>query len=189
MANKVKFGLKNVHVFPITSETAETTTYGEVIPVPGAVNLSLSPEGTSENFYADDIVYFSQFANGGYSGDLEIALVPEEFEVGILGFTRDANGNILERSDARPNNFAMVFEFDGDQKKTRHLFYKMSVARPNIASSTKTDTITPATDTLTLTALSDLQGNIRTKLSEGNKGYDTVLESVYTPAPAEEPGA
>ena len=70
MANKVKFGLKNVHVFPITDDKETGVVFGEVIKVPGAVNLSLDAEGDSNEFYADDVIYWSEFSNNGYSGDL-----------------------------------------------------------------------------------------------------------------------
>lgn len=42
MANKVKFGLRNVHIFPITSEDSEKTVYGEMFKMPGAVKKKLS---------------------------------------------------------------------------------------------------------------------------------------------------
>ena len=47
--NKVKFGLKNVHYAVRTSGGA-----GTVKSVPGAVNLSLSPQGDTNKFYADN---------------------------------------------------------------------------------------------------------------------------------------
>ena len=36
------------------------------------MNLSLDPEGDTEPFYADDMVYYTTVANNGYSGDPEI---------------------------------------------------------------------------------------------------------------------
>ena len=39
MADKVKFGIKNVHLFPIASYVSSVPTYGTVIDVPGAVSL------------------------------------------------------------------------------------------------------------------------------------------------------
>ena len=45
--NKVKYGLKNVHYAIFNSST---NTYGTPVAVPGAVNLSLSPEGESNTF-------------------------------------------------------------------------------------------------------------------------------------------
>jgi len=82
--NKVKFGLKNVHYAAIT-ETEGVVTYAEPVKIPGAVSISLSAEGEESSFYADDIKYFNQFANNGYAGDLEMALIPDAFRVAVLG--------------------------------------------------------------------------------------------------------
>ena len=38
--DKVKFGIKNVHIFPITAYVSAVPVYGTVIPIPGAVSLS-----------------------------------------------------------------------------------------------------------------------------------------------------
>ena len=65
------------------------------------MNLSLDPEGDTEPFYADDMVYYTTVANNGYSGDLEIALIPESFRKDILKETEDANG-VLYCTAARP---------------------------------------------------------------------------------------
>ena len=51
MANKVKFGLSNCVMAPIKSDG----TYDTPIAVPGAVNLSLEPQGDTNDFYADTI--------------------------------------------------------------------------------------------------------------------------------------
>ena len=115
MANKVKFGLKNVHVWPITNEDSEKVEYGEVINVPGAVELTLDASGDSMEFYADDTIYYSQYANNGYEGSLTIALIPEDFEVKIMDNLKDKNGAIVENKNAKPKNYAMAFEFDGDK--------------------------------------------------------------------------
>ena len=55
MADKVKFGIKNVHVFPITGWTDGVPTYGSVINIPGTVSLSLDKQGDTNDFYADNI--------------------------------------------------------------------------------------------------------------------------------------
>ena len=61
MANKVKFGLSNVHIAPITY-SGSNVTYGTIFELPGAVNLSLDPAGESADFYADNTKYFSDYA-------------------------------------------------------------------------------------------------------------------------------
>ena len=42
-ANKVKFGLKNVH-YAVLDETDGAASYGTPVAVPGAVNLNLSQQ-------------------------------------------------------------------------------------------------------------------------------------------------
>ena len=59
MANKVKFGLSNVHIAPITAVSGASITYGEPFAIKGAVNLTLDPEGESADFYGDNTKYFS----------------------------------------------------------------------------------------------------------------------------------
>lgn len=178
--NKVKFGLSNVHIFPITDEEDGKPIYGEAIVFRGAVNLSLDIEGDSKDFYADDIPYYNIFANNGYSGDLEMALVTDEFRTKILGFEEDANGAIIENINAKPSNFAMAFEFKGDKNKVRRIYYNVSASRPADSHGTITETVEPETETIKIKALprTDI-GDVNAKLEEGQKGYDTFYDKPY----------
>ena len=80
MANKIKYNLKNVHAAKLTKGPDGAYKYEVPKAIPGAVSISLDAEGDSSPFYADGIVYFRSTSNNGYSGDLEIALIPEWFE-------------------------------------------------------------------------------------------------------------
>ena len=83
--------------------------------IPGAVSISLDAEGETSPFYADGIVYFRSVTNNGYSGDLEIALIPEWFRTEILQEKLDAKGVLVENSGVGESvKFALLFEFDGD---------------------------------------------------------------------------
>ena len=151
--NKVKYGLKNVHAAKLTETTTEgitTYTYDTPKRIPGAVNMSLDAESESTPFYADNIVYFRSTTNNGYSGDLEIALVPEWFREEILQEAKDSNGVFIEKSETgEPVHFALLFEFDGDEKAIRHVLYNCSVSnRPSVSSQTKETSIDPVTETL-----------------------------------------
>ena len=82
--NKVKFNIRNVHYAKLTvSETGEVT-FAKPVPMPGAVSLSLDPNGEPSVFYADGYAYYTISNNQGYEGDLELALVPESFRTDIL---------------------------------------------------------------------------------------------------------
>ncbi len=183
--NKVKFGLKNVHVWPITEATSEKITYAEVIKVPGAVSLSLEASGDSNPFYADDMIYWNQYSNNGYEGELEIALIPEEFEVQILGYLKDKNGAIVESNASKSKNYAMAFEFDGDVTQTRHIFYNCSSSRPDIEGATTEDKTEPQTDTISITtAPASDTGYVKARLEKGQTGYDTFFTTPYQVTPA-----
>ncbi len=154
MSNKIKYGLKNVHYAPVTETNTLGTmsvTFTTPIPIPGAVNLTLSPVGDTTPFYADDIEYFTAIANNGYDGSIEMALIPDSFKVSILKEVIDAKNVQFEESDKQPAPFALLFEFAGDVKATRHVMYYCKATRPNIESGTKGQGIEPKTETLNLT--------------------------------------
>ena len=116
--NKVKFGLNKVHYAKITSYDEEgVPTFAKPVRIPGAVSLSIDAEGEASNFYADDGVYYVINNNSGYTGDLEIALVPLEFATDILGEKLDEKGVLTETNTAEVSQFALLFEFSGDRIK------------------------------------------------------------------------
>jgi len=187
MPNKVKYNLKNVYAAKLTETVSSgVTTYSYATPqaIPGAVSLSLDAEGDNTPFYADGIVYFRANTNNGYTGDLEIALVPEWFRTEILQETLDAKNVLVEKSDIGDvKHFALLFEFDGDAKAIRHALYNCSASRPGMASQTKENSITPVTEKLTLTA--DPRGDGLVKCRTGDTTdattYNGWYSAVYVP--------
>lgn len=188
MSNKVKYNLKNVHAAKLTETVTEGVTgYSYATPqaIPGAVSITLDAEGDSSPFYADGIVYFRSYANNGYSGDLEIALIPEWFRTEILKEVLDTNGILVEKADnAESVKFALLFEFDGDERAIRHVMYNCSASRPSIESSTKEETIEPGTETLSLTADPREDGLVKSRIGDttAKAAYDGWYQSVYVPA-------
>ena len=157
---KVKFGLKNVHVFPMTETTDQSTgaitmSYSSPIAIPGAVNLSLDvSEDTPDPFYADDGVYYVPAgASSGYSGNLEIALMPDEVKLALMTFIKDAAEVMIELKEATAKLFGMTFEIASDDKARKLVYYKCQFGRINLSASTNTSSKTPATDTAPITVL------------------------------------
>ena len=188
MSNKVKYNLKNVHAAKLTETVADgetTYTYAQPKAIPGAVSISLDAEGSTSPFYADGIVYFRSTTNNGYSGDLEIALVPEWFRTEILQEQLDAKGILVERSNnAEGVRFALLFEFDGDAKAIRHVLYNCSSSRPSIESETKEDTIEPGTEKLTITADPRADGLVKARTGDTTDAasYANWYSTVYVPS-------
>ena len=184
MGNKVKYNLKNVHAAKLTKTEDGKYTYATPQPIPGAVSISLDAEGDSSPFYADGIVYFRSTANNGYSGDLEIALIPEWFRTDILKETLDKNGVLIESSKiTEMEKFALLFEFDGDVRCIRHVLYNCTASRPSIESETKEDTIEPGTEKLSLTADPREDGLVKSRTGDSTSEatYNDWYKQVYIP--------
>lgn len=184
MGNKIKYNLKNVHAAKLTKTEDGTFTYAKPQAIPGAVSISLDAEGESSPFYADGIVYYRSNVNNGYSGDLEIALVPDWFRVDILKDEKDVKGVLIERSSVtETEKFALLFEFEGDVNAIRHVLYCCSATRPSISSQTKEETIEPVTETLSLTADPREDGLVKARTCDETDPttYADWYKAVYIP--------
>jgi phi13 family phage major tail protein len=184
--NKVMFGLKNVHYSLITEADDGTFTYGVPVKLEGMTSLELSVKGGTSDFYADDVLFYTTVTNQGYDAKLEIANISREFRIDVLGEILDATDKVLtESSFNRPNQIALMFEFDGDQRATRHCLYNVTVTRPGWASETKADTVDPKTQELDMTAAPRPYDGI-VKRSTTSDTPDTVYDAwyagVYDPA-------
>lgn len=184
--NKVKFGLKNVHYAPLTGFTNGVPSYDTPIAIPGAVSLSLDPNGEPENFYADNGVYFVINNNMGYDGDLELAMLTEDFRVYALGETKDSKNVLIEKSDTEFAPFALLFEFDGDKKHIRHVLYNCTVSRTNIEGQTIEGSKEIKTETVTLAAVPLPDGTVKAKTGDETDAdtYAGWYSSVYMTAAA-----
>lgn len=180
MANKVKYGLKNMYYAVVTEAANGSISYGTPKHVPGAVNLTLDAAGELVEFFADDETYFEENTNNGYEGSLEMALIPDEFRADVLGDEIDVNGALVENRDAVVKKFAMMFEFDGDSKKTRHVAYSVLPTRPSVSGSTRNKTKEPQTESMNIAARPALDtGDVKTKVKQGDTGYETFYSAVY----------
>jgi phi13 family phage major tail protein len=179
MANKVKYGLSNVY-YSVMTETITggvySYTYDTPVPILGAVNLSLTANSEQTTFRADNIDYFVTYSNNGYEGDLEVALIPDSFKKDILGELEDTNGVVYEKNDAKPKAFALLFQFEGDDKARRHVLYNCKASRPALASQTTDTTIEPVTETLSITAT----GRAGDGLVKASSKWDDTTTTEYT---------
>lgn len=136
MSNKVKFGISQVHVSKIT-ENAGVTTYASPYAILGAVSLTATPDSEEVKFEADnDPNYFANFANKGYGIELSMALIPDKFKTDFLGYKTDANGMVVEDTEAVGSPFALMFQVDGDTESVRYVYYKCTAGRPTLSPKT-----------------------------------------------------
>nr|WP_202594351.1 major tail protein [Oceanobacillus massiliensis] len=188
MGNKVKFNICNVHYAPITIGTNGELTFSTPVVMPGAVSLSLDPNGEPESFYADGVEYYIISNNMGYDGDLELAMIPENFRTDILKEEADDNKVLVENANVETGSFALLFEFDGDVKKIRHVLYNCSASRPKIESKTNEESREVQTETLTVKARPLSSGYVKAKTGDSTTEtvYSDWYKSVYMPSITEE---
>ena len=181
--NKVKYNLKNTHYAVITTGEDGAVKFGTPVPMPGSVSLSLDANGEPENFYADGGVYYVINNNTGYEGDLELALIPESFRTDILKEELDEKGVLIENSEVELGTFALLFEFDGDQKHIRHVMYNCSASRPGIEGKTNEDKKEVQTEKLTINAVPLPNGMVKAKTGNTTDAttYADWYKAVYMP--------
>ena len=181
--NKVKFNIRNVHYAKLTIAEDGTVSFATPVAMPGAVSLSLDPNGEPSTFYADGYAYYTISNNMGYEGDLELAMVPEHFRTEILKETLDTNKVLVEDASAQGEKFALLFEFDGDQKHIRHVLYNCSASRPGIEGKTNEDSKEVQTETLAIKAAPLANGMVKAKTGNTTDAtaYNNWYKAVYMP--------
>jgi phi13 family phage major tail protein len=156
----------------------EGGTYDAPIKLPGAVSLSLEQQGELTPFYADGIKYYVAASNGGYQGDLEMALITDEFREKILGEEKDTNGVLIENSNAEAKEFALGLQIDGDTEPTLFWFYNCTATRPNVEAKTASDSKEPDVDKISISCAASADGTVRAKTTK--ESYTKVKDKWFT---------
>lgn len=186
--NKVEYGLEKVHIAFFDTDAEDKPAWETPIHIPGAVRWTPTVAGDTSTFWAENMAYFVSSANNGYTSELEMALVPKEIKARMLGWEIDNNGALIEVTDGVPEKFAILFQVQGDQRNKRFVHYDCQASRPAKERSTKTETITPSTDVMSVT-VSPMVVNGKTtakgelELSDTNAAaYNSFFSSVYIPS-------
>ena len=150
----VRYGISNAHYALYTEGTGQAAgTYATPVAMPGATQLTLTPQGNTWTFYADNIAYETGSSNTGYEISVTIAVVGDQAKIDLLGYAADSNGVVYEAADAEPKSCAFLWQFDGSKVKKRGLLYNVKFNRPTETGNTKTDSVDPDTDELTGVAI------------------------------------
>lgn len=188
MANKIFYGITNVYYAVVTETLGTNGQYTETYRTPvrliGARAISLPAQNENVNFPADNNAgYWRQSINNGYEGTLTLATLDDTFRAAVLGENKNSTDNtLIENVNDTPVPFALIFQFEGDDKATRHVLYRCIAGKPEIASQTRDTTISPGEIAIPITAggrLSD--GKLKAKAEEGTSKYTNWNSAVYVP--------
>lgn len=182
--NKVRFGLSNVAVAFMSGDN----TYEKPEKVPGAVTLTIDAEGDQSVFYADNIAYYTINSNAGYTGELTMALIPNSVKAKMLGWEIDKNGALVEIADGIPKPFALLFQVEGDQKRSYRVMYQITANRPSEENNTTEDSAEPATEAMPFTATPIVVGDkkiVRASVEPNDTNTEAIsgwYDNVYLPS-------
>jgi phi13 family phage major tail protein len=182
MANKVLFGISNLHVGTYTEEGG-TVTLGTPYHQKGAVSLSPTESAEKTDFYADNILYYSSFAGGTFEGELEVALFDDDFKTQFLGYVTLTNGGLAITKNATKPKVYIAFEVEGDTEKRRAIFYNCEFGAISREYSTIEETKEPQTATINFTCAGDnATGVTMATFKPADTGYSTLFTNPTAPA-------
>ncbi|MGI6751086.1 MAG: major tail protein [Anaerovoracaceae bacterium] len=191
--NKVRFGLSKLYIAFISSFDADgVPTYSSPQPIPGAVSLSADSESTETIFWADNTKYYITHASTGGAIECEVAKFSDEILAEMLGDIVDAVGGLIEVNGGIQKQFALMGQLEGDISARRFCYFCCTGSKPNVEAHTTEDSITPSTETMTISTQPvplSKDGKLMLKYSlaydesiTGNKAaYEGFFNAVYKP--------
>lgn len=181
MANKVEFGISNLHVGTYTDNNG-TVTLGTPYHQKGAVSFSPKEQSEASNFYADNIIYWSGYSGGTFEGDLEVAMFDDAFKTQFLGYKALKNGGLANVKNATKPNVYIAFEVEGDAEKRRIIMYNCSLGGITREYNTIEENKEPTTETLAVTVTGDNNTGVSmATFKPDDAGYDTLFTAPTAP--------
>ena len=183
MANKVEFGISNLYVGTYTVGTTGSVTMGTPYHQAGAISFSPEEQSEANNFYADNVIYWSGYTGGTFEGDLEVAKFDDAFKTQFLGYIQKASdGGLAVVKNATKPKVYIAFQVEGDAESRRIIMYNCSLGGITREYATEEDSIEPATETIAVTVAGDnATGISMVSYNQATSGYSTLFTN--PPAP------
>lgn len=183
MANKVEFGISNLYVGTYTVGTTGSVTMGTPYHQAGAISFSPEEQSESNNFYADNVIYWSGYSGGTFEGDLEVAKFDDTFKTQFLGYIQKASdGGLAVVKNATKPKVYIAFQVEGDAESRRIIMYNCSLGGITREYATEEESIEPATETIAVTVAGDNKTGISmVSYNQATSGYSTLFTN--PPAP------
>ncbi len=181
--NKVEFGISNLWAGTY-SESGGTATLGTPLRMPGARSLTLDAETSENKFYADDVVYWADYTDNGFKGDLTVAIFGDDFKTTFLGYVELADGGFADIKGATKPAAYLMFEGKGDAKKRRFILLNVKFGSISREYKTVEENKEPVEEKIPVTVLgSNITGITRVAYTQGASGYSGLCTSTAPTAP------
>jgi phi13 family phage major tail protein len=187
MANKVEFGISNLHVGTYTDDGEGNVTLGTPYHQKGAVSFSPEEQSEASNFYADNIVYWSGYSGGTFEGDLEVAKFDDDFKKSFLGYKELTDGGLANVKGATKPNVYIAFEVEGDAEARRIILFNCALGGITREYNTIEESKEPTKETIAVTVTGDNgTGVAMASYVPGDAGYENLFTSPTAPTLASE---
>ena len=182
MANKVEFGISNLYVGTYSVDTTGSVTMGTPYHQAGAVSFSPEEQSEANNFYADNVIYWSGYTGGTFEGDLEVAKFDDTFKTQFLGYISKGDGGLAVVKNAVKPKVYIAFQVEGDAESRRIIMYNCSLGGITREYATEEESIEPATETIAVTVAGDNKSGVSmVAYGQTASGYSTLFTN--PPAP------
>lgn len=152
----------------------------------GTRQINWTPDGEQVKVYADGTVIYVGKQNSGYTGTMEVTNLDDEFAMYALGETETDKKVIVENQDGKGGRFYLLWEWEQDKKRARHVMYNCTANRPDVSATTAGDGGTKSAQyrTLNVTAIPRFDGVVKARTGKDTDAtvYDKWFEQVYDPA-------
>lgn len=184
-------GLKNLHVAKITKDDDTGTTYDAVVrKIAMAVNASIKPSTSTENFYADDQIAETVNQLGDIVVDLEMGHLTTADQAYLLGATVNTDGVLEFSSTDQAPYVGIGFEAEKSNGAKRMVWlYKGKFGLPEASSQTKQDKVNFQTEKISATFIArQSDGKWKGQVDSDDEGVDASVitnwfASVYKSTP------
>ncbi len=191
-------GLKDLVIAPLTEDTEEAVTYGDIVKVAGAIEASITPDNADPDVqYADDEEHDVVYPDPEVSFKTKMVDIPLNVQEMIFGNQIDANGVLIRSATDTPPYFAVGFRSEKANHKYRYVWLYKARAKPmteNYATK-EGKTINRQTGEVEWTAIKRTHdGQYHAVADEGENGFTaekaaTFLSTVYKSTPKAQAGA
>lgn len=184
--NKVRYGASNARYAVLGANG----TYGSWVQIPGTVQIQIEPQESQSEFYADNMLYYLFNSAASDNVTLEIADLLDQAKIDLIGYVRKATGaGLLLPVNAKPKEFALGFQVEGDTKALRVCIYGGKLNRPSNTYQTTNASTEPTTMSITgkFAGTKFTINGVETPYlyytsMEGDSDYDDFFTTVPTPA-------
>lgn len=186
---RVRYGVRNLKaIFAKEDELGNLTYDTTPVDIPGAKSITFDPQGDTTTESADDIDWYEDVANNGYTFTIEVEDTAkcDEFTIKAYGHTKDeTTGMVVESKDDVRAPFALLGQFglagDSKVKGKRFCFYYCKASRYSLSGATnESGKKTIATNSISGTALPRVSdGAVKTTAVSS----DTCYENWFTKVP------